>query len=285
MWAGGVITQFTSLNGISDQRLLYLKNNLDEAHGDVHSDRTYIQPSVFAAYGVTDNLTLGLLIPYVIRTGVHTPNEDGATISTGDPSGFGDVTFFGKYRFFHSEDNLNHASLMLGLKTPTGATGVRDNQGNVFETHNQPGSGAWSPSAGLSFTRVMGKFAFDTNVLYTVATKGAQKTDIGDSFSYNFALSYAFGAPARSAFFASSNNAPWTAVLELNGQWEGYQRVDGQKDPNSGSNTIYISPGIKFSGGKNWNTALSVGAPIIRDFNGIQTAPDYRINYRFVVAF
>ncbi|MDD5579824.1 MAG: transporter [Methylobacter sp.] len=287
MWAGGLITQFTSFNSASDQKLLDLKNNaIDDAHGDVHSVNTLLIPSVFAAYGITDDLTLGMRIPYVLRSGIRSPNEDGDAINKqGDPSGFGDVSVFGQYRFFHSADNLNHASLVVALKTPTGATAVQDNQGNTFETHHQPGGGAWSPSAGLSFTRAMGSFSFDTSVLYTVATKGAQKTDLGDIFGYNFAISYAFGAPARNAFFSSSNNAPWTAILELNGEWQGYQKADGLKDPNSGGHTVFISPGVRYSGGKSWNTALSIGAPIVTDHNGFQTDPDYRITYRFVAVF
>jgi Putative MetA-pathway of phenol degradation len=301
MWAGGIITQFINFDSISDQQLLALKNNaVDEAHGDVHDVETFLQPSVFAAYGVTDDLTLGLRIPYVLRSNVRSPDEDGGeVVNQGDPDGFGDVSFFGQYRFFHSADNLNHASLVVGLKTPTGRTGVQTDavaphegeeggghhSGGSFEAHHQPGGGAWSPSVGLSFTRAMGSFSFDTSVLYTVATTGAQKTDLGDIFGYNFALSYAFGAPARNNFFSSSNNAPWTAVLELNGEWQDYEKIDGQIDPNSGGNTVFISPGIRYSGGKNWNTALSIGAPIVKDTNGYQTDPDYRITYRFVAVF
>lgn len=283
MWAAGIITQFSSFDGASDQKLLDLSNG---PHPDVHSVNTFLQPSVFGAYGVTDDLTLGMKVPYVLRSGIRSPNEDGGIDKMGDPSGFGDVSIFGQYRFFHSADNLNHAAFTLGLKTPTGATGVQTNQGNLFETHHQPGSGSWNPSAGVSFTRVMGSFSFDTNVLYTVSTKGAQGIDLGDNFGYNLALSYAFGAPARNAFFSASNNAPWTAVLELNGERQARQKfIDGTYDFNSGGNTVFISPGIRYSGGKNWNTALSVGAPIVKDLNGYQTPPDYRITYRFVVAF
>lgn len=285
MWAAGVITQFSSFDSASDQKLQDLK---DSGNTDVHSVNTLLQPSVFAAYGLTDDLTLGLKVPYTLRSGIRSPDEDPDSKiinKQGDPSGFGDVSIFSQYRFFHSADNLNHAALTLGLKTPTGQTALTNNQGTNFETHHQPGSGSWNPSAGLSFTRVMGSFSFDTNVLYTVATKGAQGTDLGDNFGYNLALSYAFGAPARNAFFAASNNAPWTAVLELNGEWQGYQKTAGLKDPNSGGNIVFISPGVRYSGGKNWNTALSVGAPIVKDFNGYQTPPDYRITYRFVVAF
>ena len=287
MWAGGVTTQFINFDSTSDAKLLGLKNNaVDEAHGDVHSVNTFLQPSVFAAYGVTDNLTLGLRVPYVLRSGVRSPNEEGDAVDKlGNPSGFGDVSVFGQYRFFHTADNLNQASLTVGLKTPTGATAVQTNQGNTFEAHHQPGSGSWNPSTGLSFTRAMGAFSFDTNVLYTFATRGIQQTNLGDVFDYNFALSYAFGAPVRSGFFSSSNNAPWTAILELNGEQQDYQKTAGLTDPNSGGNTVYISPGIRFSGGKGWNTALSVGAPIVTDLNGFQSEPSYRITYRFVAVF
>ena len=293
VWAGGIITQFVSLDSASDATLLDIKENaVDEAHGDVHSVETFLQPSLFAAYGVTDDLTFGLRIPFVLRSGIRSPGHhdehdehDIMVNNQGDANGFGDVSFFSQYRFFHSDDNLNHASLVVGLKTPTGATGIQDDQGNTFEAHSQPGSGSWDPSFGLSFTRAMGQFSFDTSVLYTVATKGTQKTDLGDIFGYNFALSYAFGAPARNNLFSSSNNAPWTAILELNGEWQDHQEVDGQADPNSGTHTVYISPGIRFSGGKSWNTALSIGAPIVTDHDGFQTDPDYRITYRFVAVF
>lgn len=283
MWATGIITQFSSFDSATDEKLLALKNSGNQ---DVHSVNTFLQPSVFAAYGITDNLTFGIKVPYVLRSGIRSPAEDTDTVTKmGDPSGFGDVSLFGQYRFYHSPDNLNHASVTIGLKTPTGETNVKTNQGDVFETHHQPGSGSWNPSAGLSFTRVMGSFSFDTNFLYTVATEGTQATDLGDNFGYNFALSYAFGAPARNAFFSASNNAPWTAVLELNGEWQDYQKAAGLQDPNSGGHTLFISPGMRYSGGKNWNTALSIGAPIVTDLNGYQTPPDYRITYRFVVAF
>ena len=93
MWAGGLITQFTSFNSASNATLLDLKNNaIDDAHGDVHSVSSMIQPSVFAAYGVTDNLTLGIRLPYVQRFGVRSPNEDGDAVNNqGNPGGFGGV--------------------------------------------------------------------------------------------------------------------------------------------------------------------------------------------------
>ncbi len=289
MWAVGTVTQFSSFNSASDQQLLDLQNG---PNPDVHSVSTYLQPSIFAAYGLTDDLTFGIKVPYVFRTGVRSPtaidqdNPDVRSVDTlGDPHGFGDVSIFSQYRFFHTADNLNHVALTLGLKTPTGQTALVNNQGNNFETHHQPGSGSWNPSAGISYTRLMGSWSFDTSAMYTIATRGAQGTYLGDNIGYNIALSYAFGAPARNAFFSASNNAPWTAVLEFNGERQAYQKTAAGYDANSGGNTIYVSPGIRYSGGKNWNTALSIGTPIVQDFNGYQTPAEYRITYRFVVAF
>ncbi|MDP1679766.1 MAG: transporter [Candidatus Nitrotoga sp.] len=287
MWAGGLITQFTRFNSASDSTLLDLKNNaVDDAHGDVHSVKSQVQPSVFAAYGVTDNLTLGIRLPYVQRIDVRSPNEDGDTVNNlGNAGGFGGVSLFSQYRFFHTADNLNHLSVVAALKTPSGATNVQTTQGTAFETHHQPNSGSWDPALGFSFTRAMGKFSLDSSILYTVANRGTQNTNIGNSFDYNVALSYAFVGMARNNLFVDSNNAPWTGVLELNGMRQDRQITAGLTDPNSGGNIIYISPGIRYSGGKNWNTALSIGTPIVKNINGYQTPPDYRVTYRLVFVF
>ena len=286
MWAGGVITQFTRLDSASDAKLLDLGNT----YGDVHSVKSLLVPSTFAAYGVTDNLTLGIRFAGVLRDGVRSPSEHGdEVIRQGNPAGFGGVSLFSQYRFFHTADQLNHLSLIVALKTASGATHVQglnhDGERARLETHSQPSGGAWNPAVGFSFTRAMGKLSLDSNILYTVATKGAQQTDLGDLFDYNAALSYSFVGLARNNLFVASNNATWTGIMELNGTWQDRQRTAGLADSNSGSNIVYVSPGIRYSGGKSWNTALSIGTPIVKDISGYQTPPDYRITYRFVVAF
>ncbi|RFC34145.1 MAG: hypothetical protein DID91_2727702277 [Candidatus Nitrotoga sp. MKT] len=282
MWASGLIAQFTTFDNPSPSVL----HDLSKEHGDVHSLKSMLTPSVFAAYGVTDNLTLGVRLPYVQRFDVGGVDHHGGhhdVIDQGNPGGFGGVSLFGQYRIFNSVDNLNHLSLVTALTTP-GATHVRG-AGERLETHSQPSGGSWNPAVGFSFTRAMGKVSLDSSILYTVATQGVQYTNLGDTFDYNVALSYAFVGMARNNLFVGSNNSSWTGILELNGQWQDRQKTAGLTDPNSGSNIIYLSPGIRYSGGKNWNTALSLGTPIVKNINGYQTPPDYRVTYRFVVAF
>ncbi len=283
--ATGLITQFSEFDNVSAGRLLAISSAASsEPRSDVHSTKALTIPSVFAAIGVTDDLTLGTRFAYVRRDDVLSAHEFGDEFhDQGNPDGFGGVSFFGQYRFFRSEDDLNHLSVVVGLKTPTGATRQRDKAGELIEVHSQPSGGSWNLSAGLSFTRAMGKFSFDSSVLYTVATSGARSTDLGDIFEYNFALSYAFVGEAKDALFSSSNQSQWTGILEINGAWQDYLRTHGMRDLNSGGNIVWISPGIRYSGGSNWNAALSIGTPIVKDTNGFQTDPDYRITFRFVI--
>jgi hypothetical protein len=73
-------------------------------------------------------------------------------------------------------------------------------------------------------------------------------------------------------------------VLELNGEWHAKQVEGGVKDQNSGGNVIYISPGLRLSMDK-WSGFVSVGIPVIRDPNGIQAEPDFRIATGISLAF
>ena len=159
MWATGLLTSFISFNSASDATLFDAAGGMhNHSTGHVHSVKSQVVPSVFAAYGVTDNLTLGVRLPYVQRFGVRSPDEDNHLVNNlGNPGGFGGVSLFGQYRFFHTVDQLNHLSLVVALKTPTGATRVRTDpiahdahhpdelSRERFDTHFQPSSGSWNP--------------------------------------------------------------------------------------------------------------------------------------------
>ena len=80
--------------------------------------------------------------------------------------------------------------LLTGIKTPTGETGERDEQDELFEAEFQPGSGSWDPMLGLALSQAQGRWSVDGNVLYTMATEGTQHTDLGDRFHYNGAVTF-----------------------------------------------------------------------------------------------
>ncbi len=153
-----------------------------------HSLATLESPALGYSYGLTDRVMVSVQLPYVVRTGIreashhhdegeeeHSHAEAGATeehehesgeeheeesetVDRGDTDGIGDLTLFGQYRFYGQEAGLQ-ASFLTGLKTPTGKTGERDDQGELFEAEFQPGSGSWDPMLGLALTRAQGRWS------------------------------------------------------------------------------------------------------------------------------
>ena len=188
------------------------------------------------------------------------------------------------------------------LRTPTGKTGERDDQGELFEAEFQPGSGSWDPMLGIALSRAQGRWSVDGNVLYTIATEGTQHTDLGDRFHYNGAVTYRLkGGDAEAAHEAMPHShngqshhhdhAPLSptglvidAVLELNGEWQAKQDVAGETDPNSGGNVVFLSPGVRVAS-NNWSGFVTVGLPIVNDLNGLQSEPTYRLFGGVLVGF
>ena len=150
----------------------------------------------------------------------------------------------------------------------------RANQGELFDAEFQPGSGSWDGLAGLAWTHRVGVWSFDSNVLYSMSSEGTQNTDLGDRFQYNFAVSYRLTALAGATPSFNGGHAHTDAsghnhahgsdsptldlVLELNGEWQAEQETNGIGDPNSGGNTILISPGLRLSQDA-WSGFVSVG--------------------------
>jgi hypothetical protein len=274
------------------------------AHEHVHSLRSIESPAGGFAYGLSDRLMVSLQLPYVIRTGIregehqhilHGPTEMvvNEVVDRGESKGIGDLSVLGQYRFT-GERSGPQASLLFGVKTPTGATDERDDEGELFETEFQPGSGSWDGLFGLALTQAMGRWSLDGNVLYTVATEGAQDTDLGDRFQYNGAVSYRLiGASLPGATerhhehhhnkghhhehrVRGNGGLAVDAVLEVNGDWQAKQDIAGETDPNSGGNVVFLSPGVRLTSNA-WSGFVSLGLPIVNDLNGQQSEPEYRL--------
>ena len=297
-----VTLDYQSLSGLSTDALLSATAAMPPGSpesNNVHDLRTIQAYAISYAYGVTNDFTVALRLPYVRRTGMREAVEDETTgdlevENFGPADGIGDLTLFGQYRFF----NQSHTELaaLFGLKAPTGRTNDLTAQGERFDAEFQPGSGSWDPLVGLAWTYHEGKWSYDANVLYTLATTGAQNTDLGDRFQYNFAISYrltSLGSDEHPMFHGAeqhegdddghhhehgheSTGPSLDLVLELNGEWHTEQVTNGISDPNSGGNTIFLSPGLRLSQDK-WSGFVSVGVPIVDDLNGIQSEPDWRV--------
>lgn len=168
--AAFVAYEYIRLRGIDDQDLMAAAGR----HQHVHSMKTIASTSFGLAYGITDDLTVSLRLPYVertdIREGTHSHVAGGAALNgvtrRGDTAGLGDATVMGQWRFFNNRATGTEAAVLFGMKLPTGDTHQRDVAGERFETEFQPGSGSSDPFIGLAGTQRFGAWSFDANVVY-----------------------------------------------------------------------------------------------------------------------
>jgi len=281
-----------------------------------HSLDAILAPSLGYAYGITKDLTVSARLPYLQRTDIREGHVHGGVPQVedlGNASGIGDLTLLSQYRFFNNRAARFEAALLLGVKAPTGKTDTMTDTGERFETEFQPGSGSWDGLFGVAATQRFGAWSFDSNVLYVLATKGAQQTDLGDRFQYNAAISYrlagGFGAGGAmqlgalpEPMYHGGPGSHGTAkshthdeppaprgpaldlVLELNGEWHDRQTVAGVQDANSGGHTLYLSPGLRVSSGS-MSAFASVGIPIVNQMNGTQVEADWRLMTGVSVGF
>ncbi|MCX7771160.1 MAG: transporter [Proteobacteria bacterium] len=232
----------------------------------IHSSEYVYHPTLSFSYGVTDDLTLSLKTFYVYIDNIKEihPDEPAEIHSLGDSQGIGDTTFFGQYRFYKNSIQKLESSLLFGIKVPTGRTDAFSSHGERFSAEFQPGSGSWDPMLGLSLTKELtDKATFHSNLLYVFTRKGTQSTNLGDKFFYNFAVAY-------SPFNKISTS------LELNGEWKEKMTVSNIRDKNSGGNTVYITPGLRYNFSDNNTAYFSFSVPVIEDLNGIQNKTDFK---------
>ena len=292
--------------------------NFGATHGHdvhVHSLSSIMAPAISFGYGLTADFTISARLPVVVRTDIREAaheHDGGTTTGTvevlGDSSGIGDLTLLGQYRFYNNRASRTELALLLGVKAPTGVTDRYADNGELFAAEFQPGSGAWDGMFGLAATKRIGPWSFDANVLYILATEGTQNTDLGDRLLYNAAVSYRLmrgAAPTPPMKLGALPDPMWHGgpgkhqhgphqeapsgpaldlILELNGEWHAKQVESGVKDPNSGGNTLYLAPGLRFSK-DNWSSFVSVGIPIINDQNGIQAEPEVRVVTGVAITF
>ncbi len=280
-WTAGVRVEHGEFEALSDDKLKRLA-----AQGeDVHSVDAMTSIFVGGAYGVTDRLTVGAHIPYVVRENIREGHEEDGEPEVhdhGDSTGIGDVTVLGQYRFAGGSGGKWAAAAVLGVKAPTGETDEEDSDGQRFETEHQPGSGSWDTLFGLAANAHWELLSADASVLYTLATEGSQQTDLGDLLSYNLALSHRLERvmhdhPAGAHQGGQHEHLALDLVLELNGEWRQKQSIDGESDDNSGGHTLFLSPGARLTVNETVAGFLSVGFPIAQDLEGHQHRTDFRV--------
>jgi hypothetical protein len=299
--------QFLDLDKLSDDELL----DSDDA---LHSVNAFSQSSVGYSLGITDRVTLSVALPYVSRDGFreaahghadetdepeHHDDEAVAThheeeseqegeVFSSDISGWGDVSLLGRFALNKVESSRHYYALLAGLKAPTGNTNEKLSDGEKAEVDHQPGSGSWDPLLGVAYsTQLDAQWSVSSNLLYHLTTEGARDTTVGDRLMYNAAMLWSPNSHSHNHRGAASHHHPeqaWQFVLEMNGEWHDKTEVSGSKDDNTGGDVIFASAGLRWSYG-DWGTHLSVGTPVYKNLNGIQSEPDWQLSTGVSIAF
>jgi len=256
-------TEFISYDRFSRAELL----DFAEADEEIHDVDYLLIYYIGLSYGITDGTTVHLSLPYFYRNDISESEPPDEIHHHGDAKGFGDLSVFVHQNIYKTQHRDFSITLLAGLELPTGKTNDKDDHGETFKAEFLPGSGSWDPSLGLAMTKDVGPVSVDGNVLYTLVTEGTQDTDLGDIFTYNLALSYQ----------ALKRPLTFDILAELNGIWRAKEKVSGHKDPDSGGNTIFFSPGLKVGIRKGVTFYGSYSIPIAENLNGIQNETDYRL--------
>lgn len=279
-WAFGLRYDYTAFDEYSEERLIqFAQRGLD-----VHSVGALGVGALGISYGLAEDFTLGIRLPYVSRSDVRSAHEEAPGVfevhDAGDSTGLGDGAVMLQYRFWKGGRDDPEVALLAGVNAPTGVTG---NHG--FEAEHQPGTDTWQPMIGLAWTR-QGEWCFDASLLYIGARAGVDDVDVGDRLSYSLGLAHRPGGEHRHSQDSEPHaDLNWDLVLELNGEYQQRQEIAGVKDENSGGNTLYLSPGTRLIVNNHWSVFAQVGYPLLQDPNGEQHEANWRASFGVSTVF
>lgn len=290
-WSVGFRLAYTRPEQRSDAEL----EALAAEHIHAHNTDYNLNASAGVAYGINHHLTISAELPYVrrddLREGEHS-HEGGEAINEvvqlGSVSGIGDANVLLKYRLTEGEGP--GFALIGGIKLPTGSTHRHSLDGERLETEHQPGTGSWDPIVGGSASLPMGAVHFAASALYQFSGKGAEHTRLGNRLQGGIALSHRFGEEAQERGENHNHHhgdeldehhepahSSWDAFVELAGEWEGQQQVQGEVEEASGGKWAYVAPGVRFNAASGWSAGAAIAVPIWQDIRASHPDNRYRL--------
>jgi hypothetical protein len=292
-WSAGFRLTYTRPEDRSDAEL----EALAARHIHAHNTDYNLNASAGLAYGLNHYVTVSVELPYVrrddLREGTH-DEVNGIAVDSieqlGSVAGIGDMSLLAKYRL--TDGGTTGFALIGGIKVPTGSTRKRSPDGERLETEHQPGTGSWDPVAGASASAKMGAMQLTASALYQLSTEGAQHTRLGDRIQGGLALSHRFGPAAQENAQRHNHHhgdeldehherasSTWDAFIELAGEWEGRERVNGRAEQASGGKWAYVAPGIRFNSASGWSAGAAVALPIWQEIRASHPDNRYRLTF------
>lgn len=248
--------------GAFTPRFYFIRQHL----GDLEVRRQVLDLSV--SYTPTTKLQLEAEIPFS-----RTEFDDGERQGSG--SGLGNITLWGKYRFFRKVKTYGdrQAAFRFGLELPTGKktapTASEVNAPTFVREQLTPISGGLSPHFDLAFSQAGGRFIFGGNIETVLRTtrdgfRLGNEIRAGTDFEYVL-LPFDYTKPGKELFVILETSL----VARSNG------RSGSLKVPNSSSTEFYISPGLQYAADPRFVIEGSVQIPVFRNTGSMLLKTDY----------
>jgi len=213
-------------------------------------------------YGVTPDLALFAIFPYIFRNVELTDPSSGKRIDKND-SGIGDLTLIGRYTIYAKDYPSGTARFapLAGIKLPTGDD---DLEPITTESIDLQFGGV------STITWDFGRHEIDADIIYRVNTE-AKDFEKGDDLFYD--LAYEFRVYPWTLPDVGAPNFLYL-VAEANGIFSQKSELNGKTIDNSGGSILFLSPGIQFAT-KRYILEASIQLPVIQDLNGNQVETDF----------
>lgn len=271
---------YTNYQSLSRQQII--ERASDAGEFDALSDA--FLTNLTTAFGITDDFQIEASIGwYSGRSFIDARKEEtdnhskvgflselgsnDVNLATGNPEGLTDLALRGKYRLM--KGIAGHLSIIAGTILPIGNDSEKLNDGEELEPSSQPGSGRYGAIGGVAYSRyLLPTTTIDLSSKYTYrierdSFKIGNRIDTGIAFAYRLQE-------------LNENLAQLSIFLELLHQYIGKDEEEGEKNINSGSNTLFISPGVKVNIGSNVGMVVAPSFPIYQNLSGEQLETDFR---------
>jgi hypothetical protein len=221
-----------------------------------NQNQTIVYPQV--GYGILDSLSLLVSLPIITNVNV----------GGSETQGVGDLLVQFEYAYYEKSTELffNQATIVTNITFPTGH----------LSTTSKPSTGVGAVS--LFFGATLSHTSADWYAYLSdgiIINTPAKNTQVGNNVLYEGGIGRNLGNPGGITL---------VGILEFNGVYIQKNKTNGEFDPNSGGNTIFLGPTICCS----FKNVLLFGGmqfPVYQHLNGTQGKQKYRLIFNALATF
>lgn len=239
--------------------------------GSLKVDRHTLQ--VALTYTPTPTLQLEADIPYGVtnfRSG----------LDSGSGRGFGNITVWGKYRFFRTLETWGdkQAAVRVGVELPTGKKDAPSEMAlpatNFVRQQFTPINGGLSLHTDATYSQAKGRFIYGANIQGSLRSERAgyrlgHELRINTDFEYVL-LPFKYRSPTKELF----------TLLETTLIHRGHGYAGGIKVPGSTSTEFYLEPGLQYVATHRLAFEASYQIPVWRNIGPLMFRTDQNILLR-----